>query len=175
MSVPSFGSMIIASARLTMNYAERLSKDIPADQFAQFARTGDTVIEANHPAFIFGHLGLYPCRIVSDLGNDASAVSPSAEDESLFSHHASCLDDRDGSRYPSKDVLVERFMVSTQAAIEALQTAEDDQFRVDNPNEQMRPKFPTVGAMHGFYLGGHVMLHMGQLSTWRRVMGMGPA
>jgi len=29
--------------------------------------------------------------------------------------------------------------------------------------------------MLNFYLGGHVMLHIGQMSAWRRMMGLGPA
>lgn len=171
----TIGSMIAASARLSMGYAERLSKDVSADQFASFARMGDTVVEANHPAFIFGHLALYPCRIVADLGGDATATTPDADAEKLFSHEAVCIDDPEGKLYPAKDVLVQRLMTNTDAAIAALENADDDQFRVVNPNERMRAKFGTIGAMHGFYLGGHVMLHMGQLSTWRRVLGMGPA
>jgi hypothetical protein len=29
-----------------------------------------------------------------------------------------------------------------------------------------------VGALVSFYLGGHVMNHVGQLSAWRRAMGL---
>jgi hypothetical protein len=29
--------------------------------------------------------------------------------------------------------------------------------------------------MVGFYLDGHVMMHLGQLSAWRRFEGMAPA
>ena len=36
-------------------------------------------------------------------------------------------------------------------------------------------RFPTKGAALGFYVGGHFMMHMGQLSAWRRAMGMGAA
>ena len=32
--------------------------------------------------------------------------------------------------------------------------------------------FPTVGAAINFYLTGHVMMHAGQISAWRRCMGM---
>ena len=48
-------------------------------------------------------------------------------------------------------------------------------FLLENPNERMRAKFPTNGAMLAFYVGGHFMLHMGQLSAWRRAVGLGPA
>jgi hypothetical protein len=29
--------------------------------------------------------------------------------------------------------------------------------------------------MINFYVGGHMMLHLGQLSAWRRMMGLGAA
>jgi hypothetical protein len=167
--------MIAASAHLALNYAKRLSGDVPAQKFASFARVGDTVIEANHPAFIFGHLALYPTRIIAQLGCDAAKSAPTADDEKLFSHQAKCLDDPEATLYPHKDILVERLINNTLAAIEALEAADDSVFRPENPNEAMRTKFPSVGAMHGFYVGGHFMLHMGQLSTWRRIMGLGPA
>ena len=62
-----------------------------------------------------------------------------------------------------------------QAAIAALEQAEDSVFEQQNPNEAMRQKFATIGAMHGFYVGGHFMMHMGQMSAWRRMAGFGPA
>jgi hypothetical protein len=175
MSSAKIGSMIAASAQLGLKYAQRLSGDVPAEKFASLARIGDTVIDANHPAFIFGHLALYPTRIITQLGGDGTKYAPTAEDEKLFSHQAKCLDDPEATLYPHKDVLVARLIDSTLAAIEALEAADDSLFRPENPNEAMRSKFPSIGAMHGFYVGGHFMLHMGQLSTWRRVMGLGPA
>ncbi len=62
-----------------------------------------------------------------------------------------------------------------QAAIAALEKAEDSVFEQQNPNEGMRQKFATIGAMHGFYVGGQFMMHMGQMSAWRRMAGFGPA
>ena len=56
-----------------------------------------------------------------------------------------------------------------------IEQAEDEVFQQQNPNEAMREKFATIGAMHGFYVGGHFMMHMGQMSAWRRMAGLGPA
>ena len=72
------GSMIADSARLSVGYAERLIQGVRSDQFAQFAEVGGTKIESNHPAFVLGHLSIYPCRIVEDLGGDPSVIEPSA-------------------------------------------------------------------------------------------------
>lgn len=169
------GSMIADSARISISYAERLTSGVTAEQFARFAEVGGTTIESNHPAFVLGHLSIYPCRIVEDLGGDASSIKPSEKYEALFSPSATCLDDPEGKLYPAMDEIAEKFFAAHQAAIEALLAADDSAFAVENPNEAMRGKFATKGAMHAFYLGGHVMIHMGQLSAWRRAMGLGKA
>ena len=169
------GSMIADSAKLSVGYAERLIKDVQPKQFARFAEIEGKTIESNHPAFVLGHLSIYPCRIVEDLGGDASAIKPSEKYEALFSPSAKCMDDPDGNLYPPMNDVTKKFFAAHQAAIEAVLAADDSAFGVENPNENMRGKFATKGAMHAFYLGGHVMIHMGQISAWRRVVGLGQA
>lgn len=70
-STCNYGPMIADSCRLSMGYAERLLKNIPAERFGRLATVGDEVVQSNHPAFIYGHLSLYPSRIVAELGRDA--------------------------------------------------------------------------------------------------------
>ena len=173
--MPNIGPMIAASAKLGLGYAERLLKDIPAEKYARFAQVQGTVIESNHPAFIYGHLGLYASRVIAELGCDPSAYNPSAEYEKIFSKDAVCVDDPDHSIYPAMDEVNAHLFTNYQAAIAALEQAEDSVFEHQNPNEAMRQKFATIGAMHGFYVGGHFMMHMGQMSAWRRMAGFGPA
>ncbi len=173
--MPNIGPMIAASARLGLGYAERLLTDVSPDRFARFAQIGDTVIQSNHPAFIYGHLSLYAPRVLQNLGLDASAFQPSDKFQELFSKDAKCVDDPDGSIYPAMDEITSALLQSTRAAADALDAAADNVFSTENPNEAMRGKFPTLGAMLGFYMGGHFMLHMGQMSAWRRAEGLGPA
>ena len=171
----NIGPMIADSARLGLGYAERMLKGINADQFARLATVQGQTIQSNHPAFIYGHLSLYPCRIVEALGGDASSITPTEAYLQKFDHNAQCVDDPEGTIYPAMEEITERFFTSHRMAIEALEQADDSQFTVINPNEAMRAKFATVGSLHGFYLGGHVMMHIGQLSAWRRMTGLGPA
>jgi hypothetical protein len=167
--------MIAASARLGLGYAERLLKDVTPQQFTRFARIGDTLIESNHPAFIYGHLSLYACRVIEGVGADATRYQPSEKFVELFSKDATCVDDPDGSIYPAMDDVTSALLEGYRAAAAALEAAPDDLFIAENPSEVMREKFPTTGAMYTFYIGGHFMLHIGQMSAWRRAMGMGPA
>ena len=169
------GEMIAASCDLGIGYAERLLADVSAEKFGAFARPGGQLVESNHPAFIYGHLSLYPSRIIAQLGEDATNYQPSETFEKLFSHQAKCVDDPENSIYPSKDEITTKFFDAHRRASEVLRAADEERFRQENPNEGMRQKFPTIGAMHGFYVGGHIMMHIGQLSAWRRAMGLGPA
>jgi hypothetical protein len=112
---------------------------------------------------------------VEQLGGDASGLAPSAKFLELFSKDAKCVDDPDGTIYPAMDEIVAALLKGYSAAVDALESAPDATFQVANPNEAMRGKFPTIGAMHTFYVGGHFMLHMGQMSAWRRAVGLGAA
>jgi hypothetical protein len=171
----NIGPMIAASSRLGLDYAERLLKGVSADQFARFAKIGDTVIESNHPAFIYGHLSLYPGRVIENIGADASSCQPSETFQKVFSKDATCVDDPGGTIYPAMDEITAACLDSYRIAAEALEAADDGVFYEPNPNEAMRKRFATKGAMLGFYVGGHFMLHMGQMSAWRRAVGLGPA
>jgi len=173
--MPAYGEMIAASCDLGMGYAERLLADVSDEQFGSFARPGGKLVESNHPAFIYGHLGLYACRVIEQLGEDASAFQPTDDYVKLFSHEAKCIDDPENSIYPAKDEITTKLLDGYRRASEVLRGADDELFRKENPAESMREKFPTMGAMHGFYVGGHVMMHVGQMSAWRRAMGLGPA
>lgn len=173
--MPFVGQMIAASGKTALSYAERLLQGIPPESFARFATVGGVQIASNHPAFIFGHLSLYSSRIVEQLEGDASAIAPSEAFVNAFSHQSVCVDDPDGSVYPPMDQITERFFTGYRQAVEALELADDSLFKAPNPHEPMRAKFPTMGAMHAFYVGGHQMMHFGQLSMWRRCMGLGAA
>lgn len=171
----TIGPLIADSGKVSLGYAQRLIVGVSPSQFGRFAKGASGDVVSNHPAFVYGHLSLYACRIIEQLGKDASSVKPTELYVERFSHTATCVDDGDGSIYPPMQELVERVMTSYQLAIETLLDADDSLFLVPNANEAMRSKFATNGSMHAFYIGGHFMYHMGQVSAWRRVMGLGQA
>lgn len=169
------GQLIADAAELALGYSERLLVGITADQFARLANVSGTVIQSNHPAFVFGHLSLYPSRVVEQLGQDASAITPSDDYSDLFGPKAQCVDDPQGTIYPPMDEVVAKYFAHHRRAIEVVKQADDSLFAEINPVEAARAKFGTLGSAHAFYLGGHLMLHIGQLSAWRRMIGMPPA
>lgn len=170
----SLGETIGDALKLSLAYGERLLADVPADKFAQFATIEGRQVESNHGAFIYGHLSLYAPRIFNDLGANPLTVPDGFE--TLFSKDAKCVHDPDGSIYPPMEKITSFFFQGYRAALDAFVAASDETLAKPNPlGGPMTEKFPTIGSLHNFYVGGHVMLHMGQMSAWRRMLGLGPA
>ena len=90
----SLGNVIADSLQLSLGYAERLLKNVPADRAGRFAVPGGVIVESNHPAFIYGHLSLYAPKILRLIGHPAPPIPDGFE--LVFSKDAKCVDDADG-------------------------------------------------------------------------------
>lgn len=172
----SLGNVIADSLALGLDYGERLLDKVTADKFARLATTGRSPIKSNHPAFIYGHLSLYAPQIIAHLDSGSSDLKVPEAFEPVFSMKATCQDDPDHKIYPPMDEVTDFFFESYRSASELLRSADDHVLQQPNPSGgRMAERFPTVGSMFNFYAGGHLMLHLGQMSAWRRMMGLGPA
>lgn len=170
----SLGNIIADSLQLSLNYGERLLKDVTPSQFARFAAPGGQIVESNHGAFIYGHLSLYGPRILTQLGHAAPVVP--AGFEAAFSKDAKCADDPTGTIYPAMGVVTQFFFDGYKAAAAVLRETPDAALQQPNPIEgRMTDLFPTLGSLQAFYCGGHLMMHLGQMSAWRRMAGLGAA
>jgi hypothetical protein len=172
----TIGPVIAAPVKIVLGYAERLIAGVSAADFGRLARPGGQVVQSNHPAFVLGHLCLYPPRVLEHLGRPLGAAACPPGYEPLFKNGVECTDDPDGNRYPAMSELTARFFEGYRAATDAVAAASDESLLAPNPTEgRMRELFPTLGGMLNFYLNGHAMSHLGQLSAWRRAMGLPPA
>lgn len=170
------GEMIAAAGAMSPAYAQRLLADIPAAKFARFARVGGVEIRSNHPAFIVGHLSLYPRIVLEHLGVPAGAAEHPPAWHELFRHGVECRDDAGGTIYPPMRELIEFFTAAHAAALDGLKQAGDEALLAANSvGGRMGELFPLLGGMLMFYVSGHPQIHLGQLSAWRRAMGLPPA
>jgi hypothetical protein len=171
-----FINNMLAGSRRIRGYAEKLAVGIDPKLAARKPRfdttSGVVVIDTNHPSFVYGHLGLYPAKMLTKLGADGSGIAPPQEWEELFKPGAKCIDDEKGTVYPAMSVLLSHFLRSTERAEVVMQSMDDSVLLKPNADEQRREMFPTDGAFVEFLLGPHVMLHFGQLSAWRRCNGL---
>ena len=153
-------------AQLTFEYGVMLAKDIPAEKFAHMPHPS-----MNHAAFNYGHLAIYPNRILMLLGrNDLIADNPRFTE--LFAAGKPCVE-QDG-RYPGKAEIIDEYTNGYRKVLEILRTVTDGVLAKPNPIEgRMRERFPLVGIAVNFLLNSHHMSHLGQVSAWRRAIGLG--
>jgi hypothetical protein len=170
----SLGNVIADSLQVSIGYGEKLLREVPAARFPRLAVAGGVTVVSNHPAFIYGHLSLYAPKILRQIGHPAPTVPEHFE--RLFSKDATCVDDPDLDLYPGRDEIVDFFLEGHRMVSGALRSTGDDVFQQPNPAEgRMKELFPTIGSVQAFYCGGHMMMHLGQMSTWRRIEGLGSA
>lgn len=169
----SFSETFVRGGRVSLGMADRLLAGIKPETFARKPRFGGTVVDTNHPAFVYGHLALYPARWLSDAGLDPRVAATPAGFQ-VFAAGQECRDDEAGTIYPPMTEIVEAFRRVHTAALDQLATLSDERLGGPNPREgRIREMFPTLGGVLMFYMTSHMMLHLGQVSAWRRCFGLG--
>ncbi len=165
---------IVQAANMTRMYADRLVKGITPEMAARKPRWGydGKEIDTNHATFVLGHLMIYPARIYTLAGKDAKPVAVEPRLEALFKAGATCVDDPHAGIYPHWEKICSQFFSSYDKAIEVAGKMDDKLLATPHPDPAVRERFPTVGAATNFLINNHVMMHLGQLSTWRRAMGL---
>ncbi|MSR41301.1 MAG: hypothetical protein EXS10_05290 [Phycisphaerales bacterium] len=162
------GAVIADSLHVTLHYGGEILKSIPAERFCEVP-----INDINHPAFCVGHLAIYANKVFELIGRADLKVAMPFGDEH-FKNGAPCVA-QDG-RYPSKEVLVGTWTKAWTAVANALPEVDDKTLAGENPMEgRMRERFPTVGSVVNFLCAPHNMMHLGQVSSWRRVAGLGSA
>lgn len=170
-----FAKTIVESGRRYREFADMLLAGISPAHFARKPIADGKTIDTNHPAWICGHLSLYPALALRFLKlDDAQAAVPDTY-SALFAPGTECVDDADGTRYPLMSDLVERFRNSYDTALDLVEQVDDSALDLPVEESPYRDFMSNAGQAAMVLLGGHVSFHLGQISTWRRCMGLGPA
>ncbi len=155
---------ILNSYRFGLFVAKEAVKDLSDEQMVQQAQPG-----MNHAAWILGHLCLE--RLFFSNVAPVNLAAPDGWKE-LFMPGSKPM--AQVGKYPPKEVLL-RELEATQAAVEkAFLGMSDADLEKPTTNERMIKMFPTIGDMVVGLLTGHRSFHLGQLSAWRRAMGLPP-
>ena len=78
--------------------------------------------------------------------------------------------------YPSMDSIVKHFHAAHETVIKVIQGLDDDALNAAFTGDDWYVEMAgTPGALCVFMLHDHYMFHLGQLSAWRRCMGLGSA
>jgi hypothetical protein len=153
---------ILRSFGMVVGYARELLADVPDGRMAESPLAG-----INHAAWIVGHLAHSFQAIGGELGLGAWLPDDWA---SRFGTGTRPAPDR--SVYPSKIELLGWFDDGARRLTERLRRMSDADLNVPLPDERYRHVFPTLGAAVLHILTVHAAVHLGQLSAWRRAIGL---
>ena len=144
------------------HYLSLLVDDIPDEQM-----TTQPTGFPNHPAWQLGHLTVVMDNITGMIGGKKTL------DESWsgkFGMGSKPVADR--KNYPSKAELMRTFDERRAALTEQYKRAPAHLLSGPNPIQRAAAKLPTIGKMVCFLMLSHEATHLGQLSAWRKAVGM---
>jgi hypothetical protein len=147
-----------------INYCRMLVAEVPDERMAE-----QPVAGANHPAWVLGHLAWAADGTLEKLGGKRALP---ATWPALFGSGSKPSATR--SLYPSKDELLRTLEQSYQNLRQQAGAASPQQLSQPTTSPRAKEALPTFKEFLGFLLTGHVGIHLGQLSSWRRAIGMPP-
>jgi hypothetical protein len=155
---------VAASWSRTVDYLRQLVADVPDEMLT---RQIDGVV--NHPAWVIGHV-IYSCQAIGgEMGIDPWLAADWAE---RFGTGTVPVEGR--KDYPSKHDLLGALSDAQQRVNDRLLTLGDSGLTVPLPDEGYREIFPTLGHAVLHVLTVHTAIHVGQVTVWRRAVGLGP-
>ena len=146
-----------------LNYALALLKDITDEQFIE--RPGGNM---NHPAWIIGHLAAYHPVVIALL---KGAQFDDPKDDPLYGFAGHGPQDALEANV-SKQTVVDRFAAGHEMVAEALLGALPEDFNRQPSLPRWANCFPSVQFMLPDLLIFHESMHIGQISMWRRAIGL---
>lgn len=153
--------------RFLLGYGESVLADIEEQDAHKLICEGGV-----SPAWIIGHLGFVANRILAMCGGQPKIDFDTWEP--FFGVGSAPTGPADRDTYPAWDELKGIWRQGHADVSEVVLTLPVDKLNEPNPNERMKASLPTIQDFLGFVLTGHDAMHLGQLSTWRRVQGRGP-
>ncbi|WP_419184526.1 DinB family protein [Botrimarina mediterranea] len=120
----------------------------------------------NHPAWLLGHVGTYHEVIASLLRGEAFDNpwdSPCGKNSTPSA---------DRSRYPSKEQLLKHHEAAAALACRTIESVKPEAWTRPMDHPTWGKQFATVAPAVVFLATSHQSLHLGQLSGWRRAMGL---
>jgi hypothetical protein len=150
--------------RFLMRYCRMLAGDIADERMTEQPLPG-----VNHPAWILGHLALSADSACGMLG---AAKELPAEWTTLFGRGSKPSTSRDD--YLSRDELLRTVENGFERLRQQAASATPEQLAQLSTNPFTKESLPTVQDAVAFLLTGHLGSHLGQLSMWRRMIGLVP-
>jgi hypothetical protein len=147
-----------------VQYCRMLVGDIADERMAEQPLPG-----VNHPAWVLGHLAFSADRARWLLG--AEKEFPAAW-VALFGPGSKPNASR--GDYPPREELLRAVEEGFERARQMAAAVPPERLAQPNPNPYTKEGLPTLRDAVAFLLTGHLGVHLGQLSMWRRMLGLPP-
>ncbi len=157
-------SAILITWKRNGAYGLRLVGDLTDARMTAQPVPGRTM---NHPAWILSHLNVYAPICTTMLRGSTF------EDPLEVRYGQKSEVSEDPSEYAARIPLIAEYSHLHDEAEHALTAASPEIFAAPNPLERWRTMHPTIGDMLVTLMVKHESTHLGQLSAWRRGMGLG--
>jgi hypothetical protein len=148
---------------LNLGYAKRLVADISDERMAF-----QPAAHMNHAAWVLGHLAC-----TADMLGAMIGVQPVCPPEWVAHFDWNSSPSGDASLYPAKAVLLKALEDAHAGIAAALPSVSETRWSEPTPIEAVRGFLPTLGDSFVFVMAAHENMHLGQVSAWRRVQGLG--
>ena len=153
----------VRASEVTQGYMQLLLKDFPQDKW--FSRPAGV---PSHGAWQVGHLAASGNSGLKVMGQSSLVDDSWGE---LFGRGSQAVDD--ASVYPSVTELIETYNKVNVALTEFYAHADQAVLLADTTNQRLIERFPKQGDFIVFLLTSHLAVHAGQLSTLRKLYGLG--
>ena len=156
---------VIAAITHTRNQTLKLVADLSDEQLCV-----QPAPKTNHPAWVLGHLLLVDYSFLKTIGGPDL---PAWVDDALRATYGGKSEPvADRTKYQPKRFYIERLAAVREQIYARLKTLTDQDLAQPHPDPARRERMPTVGHAIVFYGTWHEAYHSGQLSAWRRVLGL---
>ncbi len=159
----------LATIEHTRNQTLKLVADLSDEQLAQ-QPAGPGGSKVNHAAWVLGHLLQVDFAFLQLLTGEAPPAF--IDDAWRATYGQKSVPVADPGKYKPKAFYVDHLKDVRSKIIAKLKQMTPDDFHKPHPDPARRERFPTVGHAVMLYGTWHEAYHSGQLSTWRRVLGL---
>ncbi len=154
---------VLNSLALTLDFLRRQVADVDDDQM-----TRQVSGAVNHPAWVIGHLTYSFQALGGEFGMQPWLAKDWGDRFGTGSTPTS-----DPTAYPTKASLLRALDDAQRRINEAVAALEEVELSAPLPDLKYRDRLPTVGHAVLHVLSAHAANHVGQVTVWRRTMGLG--
>lgn len=158
---------IIKQYDFNLAYAKELVRDLSNEQMTIVPSAGFE----NHPAFTLGHLVSGSAMLLEDMGAAFEMRNDWVEIFARKGPRDQTRPDNVVSKYPTKELLLTALEAEHTKVKERLKAMTEENLMA-NVKWHFDKIMPTLLDLIYFMCITHEAMHLGQLSAWRRAMGL---